>query len=320
MSRMNEEISEILTDLKEGILQDLLNKVANDDTLELEFRTGYLNVYYRGGSISKLIHKGKNCYLDYFDENYKKEENINPENEGEKEEFQREIRTKEDCEILVKEIINRKEIMNRYFSKIPKREREFQQLIERENNSNKDSNFYISDIEYAWKDNRFDMIAVQRVDRKPYDSLKLAIIEMKYGPNAIGDKCGIYDHYLGVKKLSKEAIEDIIEDSEISMQCKNELHLIKAKENITRGIKIVEKDEIDLIFFISGITLKQNTKLLEELRRINEDLKADNKILNTDIKLNVGIFCTYMAGNIMYDKDILTIDEFDKLTKFRSNI
>lgn len=320
MSRIDEGISEMLKDLKEGILQDLLNKLTNDDTLELEFRTGYLSIYYRGGCVSKLVHKDVNCYEDYFDENYNKEREINPEDEGKNQKLQGEIKSSEDCKAFVKEIINRKEIMNSFFAKIPKREREFQQLIERENNDNKESNFYISDIEYARENNRFDMLAVQRIDGKPYSELKLSIIEMKYGAKAIGDKCGIYEHYLGVKNLTKEAIEDIIEDTEVSMQCKNELKLIKAKNYIERGIKIVNNEEIDLIFLISGITLKHNQKLLEELDKVNADLKENNKISNTNIKLNVGIFCTYLAGNVMYDKDILSIDDFFKLHEFRKNL
>ena len=74
------------------------------------------------------------------------------------------------------------------------------------------------------------------------------------------------------------------------------------------------------VFLISGITLKHNQKLLEELDKVNADLKENNKISNTNIKLNVGIFCTYLAGNVMYDKDILSIDDFFKLHEFRKNL
>jgi len=75
--------------------------------------------------------------------------------------------------------------MNYFFAVRPKREREYQQLVERENNDRKDSNYYIADIEYTETDSRFDMIAVHRKDRSDYTKIKLAIIEMKYGEKAI---------------------------------------------------------------------------------------------------------------------------------------
>jgi len=246
-------------------------------------------------------------------------ESIISEDEEEKNlQLQMVIKSNEDCLQLVKNITERKEYMNYFFAQRPKREREYQQLVERENNAKEDSNYYIADIEYANEDNRFDMIAVQRKDHKDYQNLKLAIIEMKYGSKAIGNECGVYDHFMGVKSLSTEAIKDIIEDTETIMKYKKELGLIKANKYVDRGIKI-NTSEIDFIFFISGITLKHNKTLLKELEKINNDIKTDEEFKNREIKINVKVFCPYMAGNVMFDKDILSIDEFLELTEFIKN-
>ena len=103
------------------------------------------------------------------------------------------------------------------------------------------------------------------------------------------------------------------------MKYKYELGIIKTTRYVDRGIKINNLDEIDLIFFISGITLKHNKMLLEEIEKIKYDEINDN-LDNRNIKLNVKVFCTYMAGNIMFDKDIISIDEFLKLSEYRKNM
>lgn len=318
MKRIKEEIIEkFVNDLKEGILQPLLEKIKKDDTIQLEFRDKYISIYYRGGCISKLEWKDNNVYEDYFNNNYKNiNNNVDEEDEEKNLQLQMEIKSNEDCSKLVEKIIERKEYMNHFFAKRPKREREYQQVVERENNDREDSNYYIADIEYANNDSRFDMIAVQRKDHKDYLNLKPAIIEMKYGAKAIGNECGVYQHYEDVKKLSVEEIKDIIEDTEIIMKYKDELGLIQTMNYVDRGIKINDLKEIDLIFFISGITQKHNKTLLQEFEKIREDMLQDNSN-NRDIKLNVKVFCTYMAGNIMFDGDIISIDEFLKLTEYR---
>ena len=321
MRRINEKMIEtFVKDLKKGILQPLLEKTIKDDTIQLEFRDKYLSIYYRGGCVSKLEWKSNDFYEDYFNNNYK---NINAIMEEEEEEndlqLQMQIKSYEDCLKLVEKIIERKEYMNHFFANRPKREREYQQVVERENNDREDSNYYIVDIEYANNSSRFDMIAVQRKDYDDYQKLKPAIIEMKYGSKAIGNKCGIYEHYKDVKKLSLEECKDIIEDTEIIMKYKYELGIIKTTRYVDRGIKINNLDKIDLIFFISGITLKHNKMLLEEIEKIKYDEINDN-LDNRNIKLNVKVFCTYMAGNIIFDKDIISIDEFLKLSEYRKNM
>ena len=321
MNRIKKEIIKvIIKDLKKGILLPLLKKIQNDDTLQLEFRENYISIYYRGGCISKLEYKNTNIYQDYFDNNYKnKFEEIPEEDEEEKLDANLKVTNIDECTKLVAKIIERKEYMNSHFANIPRREREYQQAVERENNDNGDSNYYIADIEYANLDSRFDMIAVQRKDWKSYEKLKPAIIEMKYGGKAISTKCGLYDHYRDVKNISKEELTDIIEDAEEIMKYKYELGLIKAKDYIDRGIQILNNAEIDFIFFLSGITDKHKTTVLSDLKKIQEDIMNEG-FDSGKIKVNVKFYCAFTAGNIMFDNDILTIEQFLNLTEYRKNI
>ena len=43
-----------MQDLSAGYLKPVLDRVKSDQTLMLAIRDGYINVYYRGGSLLKL--------------------------------------------------------------------------------------------------------------------------------------------------------------------------------------------------------------------------------------------------------------------------
>ena len=144
-------------------------------------------------------------------------------------------------------------------------------------------------------------------------------IEMKYGEKAISNKCGLYDHYKDVKNISKEELVDVIEDAEEIMKYKYELGLIKAKDYIDRGIQILNNGEIDFIFFLSGITDKHKTTVLADLKKIQEDIMNED-FDSGKIKVNVKFYCAFTAGNVMFDKDILTIEQFLNLKEYRKNI
>lgn len=57
-----------------------------------------------------------------------------------------------------------KQAMDRWFAQHPKYEREFQQLVERDNNRHGEishaTDYYIVDTELVYEDARFDMVAV----------------------------------------------------------------------------------------------------------------------------------------------------------------
>ena len=166
MGLVNNYSRQMFDDFKNecGKLHPLLERVLEDDTLSLEFRgEGFsdaeanvsykdgANVYYRGGSLFYIEKKGDD-YILRFNTKYCKDTGIvlpmNP-----------------SLDYAVKNVSLYKEAMNFWFTAHPKYEREFQQIVVRENNGhNKISHatdYYINDVEYCYKDARFDMIAVK---------------------------------------------------------------------------------------------------------------------------------------------------------------
>ena len=310
MGRINKALlKKFEEDLKGGVLAELLSELKQDDTLALEFRADYLSIYYRGGCISKLIYnEQQEQYVDYFDSNYESEEKENAPSLI--------IKSNEECKSLVECIQSRKKIMNAYFANTPKMERQYQQIIEWENNRDLHSNYTVTDIEYQKaNDFRFDLIAVNRRRQKDYQNLKLSIIELKYGANSIGNDSGVYEHFKDVSNLTDSAIMDLVEETKFIINCKQELGLISLLDSAKNGINI-STDSIDLIYFIGDISIEQRGKLLAELEKINNTLQLSDRKIAIDVKA----FCPYLTGNVMFDHDILTIEEFLKVNKLREDI
>ncbi len=61
--------NDFMNDLKVGKLKNFLTSVKEDDTLSLEIRDNYINIYYRGGNIFR-IEQCTSEYKVYFDINY----------------------------------------------------------------------------------------------------------------------------------------------------------------------------------------------------------------------------------------------------------
>ena len=190
---------EFLDDLTEGILKPILDLVKRDDTLCLQIRKDYLNIYYRGGNILKLERKN-NIYLSTFNDNYTKDSPklliISK--------LPYRISVIDEAVTWVENIPLLKQIMDEYFSEHSKCEREFQQVVARENNNSiisNDTDYFITDIEYTnheSRESRFDLVGINwkstSHDRKNIKNCRLVLIEMKYGDGALGGAAGIKKH------------------------------------------------------------------------------------------------------------------------------
>ncbi len=142
---------------KGGPLHDLLTYVQNDDTLDLEFRGEYAaNIYYRGGSLFR-IDRSAIGYTLTFDTKY-----CTACDEG--------MEKTPSVRAAVGLIPLYKHAMDVWFAKNRKYEREFQQVVVRENNRHgvisHATDYYIADVEYVYRDAegtnaRFDMVAVK---------------------------------------------------------------------------------------------------------------------------------------------------------------
>ena len=182
--------SEMFHDLKDsnGCLHGLLNLVLQDTTLELEMRgTRSASIYYRGGRLLCIEWDGTQ-YVLHFDTNYCSHGQNLSEHPS------------------IAEAIEKapyyKQAMDRWFAQHPKYEREFQQIVERDNNRHGKishaTDYYIVDTEFVYKDARFDMIAVHWPSigavRKNLHAPKLAFIELKYGDGALSGTAGLMNH------------------------------------------------------------------------------------------------------------------------------
>ena len=216
---------QFILDLNELKLKSFLTSVKEDDTLCLEIRENYINIYYRGGNLFRIEPWG-NEYKVLFDLNYcsKNREIISQISPC-------------DYEKWVEWIPQIKAEMDAYFHKYPKLEREYQQLVLRENNNSSiagDTDYYIVDIEYANSENgsRFDLLAVKwlstSMSRKQADDIRLVFIEKKYGDNALSGSAGIRKHFEDLYSFLSDVrkVEDLYQEVETIFNQKTELGLI----------------------------------------------------------------------------------------------
>lgn len=184
-----------------GLLHPILERVKQDHSLMLAIRGKYINIYYRGGNILKVEEQGKGSYLSSFDDQYNKSERVIPA-------LPAAIKSQDDAKTWIVAIPHLKELMDLYFSSKSKDEREFQQLVARENNYSSISNeseYFISDIEFADSGlgARFDMLAIRWLasKRKNGSNCQATLIEMKYGDDALGGSAGLLKHLQDIDNL-----------------------------------------------------------------------------------------------------------------------
>lgn len=288
-----------MKDLKEGELKPLLDAVKKDDTLCLEIRENYINIYYRGGNICKVTEEDEK-YLFFFDMKY---------TEKYKEEVP-ELLENGKVEEIVNNIPILKNEMDSYFSEHAKLEREFQQLILRENNCtpiSRDTDYYIVDLEYANSDNnsRFDMIATKWLStansRKKGEALKLAFIEVKYGDGALTGNAGIQKHIKDLYKFLSKSENSIYEEAENVINQKIELGLIyKIKKDIT-----VSKEKPEVILLCANHK-PVKTALKREIREVMQTVEYKELKEMCDLKLAT----SSLMGYGLYDECMLSFEEF----------
>lgn len=264
------QISEkMLNAFLSGELSSLLEAVKKDDTLDLELRGSSANIYYRGGSIFKITEKANN-YTIFFDRKYCMD---SPE-----------MYLSETPSI--KEAVDRlpfyKQAMDWYFHKHPKYEREFQQLIVRENNAHnkisKSTDYYIVDIEFADNDARFDMIALKwpstSAARKDVaHNITLALIEVKYGDDSLDGSSGIQKHLKDFQRFLAPQNEAILNEF-----CKDmsQVFLQKCKLGLVAGLNekqynvTISPQDLEVIFIFANHDPEKHA-LSNNLEKINPD-------------------------------------------------
>jgi len=198
------------------------------DELFIGIRDNYLNLYYNCDSIAKIKHKENksiSCEIDryYLDGKHYKGKGKIAKNLQPGEIYDKYIKIKSNSDDKKK-------------AKKDKKEKRAQAKLIINNNKNESSKWFCIDIEYAiaYKNKaekekagcspRFDIIAISKAS--PH---KVALIEIKYGHDAIGGKSGIYKHIEDDYKFCKKGF--------FERQLKQEIvNIIESLYNI--GVKI----------------------------------------------------------------------------------
>lgn len=304
---MNRKLSpEFMADLQQGILHPLLKRILIDDTLMLAVRDNYINVYYRGGNIIRLKEISKNQYSASFDENYAAPfQGFSPKPSPKR------VESREDIECWIANIPEMKQVMDFWFQKYQKSEREFQQLVARENNHSAISNeteYFVADIELTSADigARFDILAFKwpAGDRKS-GKVQLSLIEMKYGDSALRGDSGIIGHLNQISKYLTDNLKrtEIADMATEQINQLNKLGLIRHTKGEAREFK-VDASTFEVVFLFANHN-PRSTILLEELKRMKTSLPSTaNKIFD------LRFFVASTAGYALHQACMMDIDNY----------
>ena len=260
----------LFTALKEGELLPLLEAVKKDDTLDLELRGNAVNIYYRGGSLFKITEK-KGDFIIYFNKKYCLEGNPI-------------LEEYPDIKTAVDNIPFYKQAMDWWFHEHPKYEREFQQVIARENNNlgniSRGTDYYIIDIEYANKfedaenASRFDMVALKWLSdgatRKNSKKASLALIEVKYGNGALQGNAGVSKHIEDFKVFldNKENFKEFHKDMTKVFEQKCKLGLVDGLQKQQFENFEIGSENAEVIFIFANHD--PDSKILDNVLQCNE--------------------------------------------------
>lgn len=296
--------------LLKGVLNPILERVKNDHTLMLAIRDGYINIYYRGGNLL-AIKSATGGYKATFDTDYNKTGGLIPK-------LPETISTQEESRQWVEAFPKLKEVMDHYFSNHAKPEREFQQLIARENNFSTVSNqseYFITDIEFADSTlgARFDMLAIQWLasDRKNAHNCKAALVEVKYGDDALGGNAGLKKHLKDIELFvsDPEKYGKLLGTMEGQLNQLHKLGLVNCKgsdQGAEVTLKIDTKPEV--IFILANHNPR--SKKLEDILA-SETVK---KYAASD-KFDLRFFVACSSGYAMHRGCMLSLADFEKYLK-----
>jgi len=201
--------------------------------------------------------------------------------------------------------------MDFYFTQNPKLEREFQQVVVRENNYSTLSNgtdYFIVDIEYDNHANaRFDLVVIewpsQASKRKLSKNFKprLVVIEMKYGDHALAGDASLEKHYRDFNLFISDssALKDFKEEMGLVFEQKRELGLIPCLSSTKNSYKILAFDDTVELAFLLANHDPESTKLNTQI----------SSLANFPVKFFVSNFMGYG----IYNHSIQDTTQFKKL-------
>lgn len=281
-----------MTDLKDGRLKSLLDFLHKDDTLSLEIRQNFIELYYRGQKLCKVISEDDDYKIIDLSENH---DNV-----------------KKYCDEWTKDIPLMKQNIDFYLHDNPNLEMEYGQYLMRENNRDSqafDTDYYMAVMDYNnHEENKINLIGIKWLatesSRTKGDRIAIAFIEMKYG-----DKKPIEDSIFQkhTEELSsfiqnKKNLFSLYKDIETIFNQKVELGLING---VDKKIVINRNIKPEFILVVSSHR-GENHELISEIRKVTTSFDYSNLVQN----INMKVAKTNYAGYGLYEEQILNIQEF----------
>ena len=294
---------------KDGMLHPVLERVRKDRTLMFAIRENYVNIYYRGGNILRITQRTNDSYMAEFNGEYDKFDHGLPDSPSV-------IGAREDAEKWIDSFPYRKEVMDEFFSNHEKTEREFQQVIARENNQSvisNESEYFITDIEFA--DNalkaRFDMTSVcwPASNRRTGNHCHAALIEVKYADTAIDGTSGLIKHLEDMTALisDRDHYAQLLNMMESQFNQLDQLELLNFNKGTSEAkIKLDPEDKPEVIFIIANHN-PRSSKL--------NDIVNDPEMEKFEFSrlFDLRFFVASFSGYGMHVRNMLSLSEFRKL-------
>jgi hypothetical protein len=315
---------QFMSDLKDGYLRGLTERVRGDSTLDFQIRNNQVHIYYRGGKIFdvKPIKRGQ-AYQVFMAHSYlkKKDDIAQP---------SKEVRSEKDLAAWLELTPLFKGAMDHYLTvRASNSERAFQQTLSWENTYSRtawETDYFILDIEYQTRleeietTTKFDLVAMRwdRTDevRKNPDLHRptLAICEMKYGDGALASQSGLLDHAKNTLAFFRDnkKVEAFRHEMFKVLNQKLALGIVKFNGRPqSKPIKELSTGKPEFIFIIANHK-PTNQKLIDAL----ESPKLQTVIKKIEDKgVRVKFARASFLGYGLYVKYMLGLDAFLKLLK-----
>jgi hypothetical protein len=274
--------------LTEGFLSPLTERVVREKDLDLEIRNNYLNIYYKGNSLLRLVEKGTKDYRLDIHEKFLKGCSI-PDK----------LMDETTVAQFLAAIPFLKENIIRYAKK--SLEIDYEQMIIRANNYERHnaSEYFIIDRQYVVsKVGRFDLIGFywNRNRRRKNQTVPLCLMEVKFGLNA--DIQDVDQQLLRYYDAVEQKAKDLAEEAESMLRQKLELALFDQPKNRLEAMKTLTiSREIKTFQFIL---------FLVDYNPFSKHLNIE-KLKNLPFANQVRIF---QGGFALWGKNIVPVDEY----------
>lgn len=263
-----------LADLKTGFLAPLREAVVKDRDLVMELRGDYINVYCKGHNLLKLAQDHRGYTVD-INREFRVTEPPTPARMDSSDQVGQFIRAIPGIKYRIATYTDRRN-----------REIEFEQLIVRANNCERDlnSDFFIVDRQVAMPDRveQFDLMAIywNREGRKRKQTVPLELLEVKFGQNSdisvIGDQLGRYlqsiERHMGrlaeeAERLLAQKIElALIEQPDDRLEALKTLKVSRRIEDVRFGIVLVDYNPHSSLLVTGNLTIPGRANTIDVFR------------------------------------------------------